>query len=320
VVLALARVTTPHHWQIAMVAFNVTCSGLLAVMLVEVARRATRSAGGALVALLFYAGCYELLQWIPFIVTDLMFAVVAFVPFALVARRILDPREPGRPALLAISLTVAVMTRPPGVVLIPLVLFVELVLVQKRIRARSTAIFIVAAALAAVFVRTAIVYQPERWPFDFIRPKIEEFAGREKKGEVVYDQKESYRPPPRSPIEHVVIEGDRFARFFQFTTPGYSRTHKLINIIYFAPLYALAIIGLVAVLRAGDPRRRAFVIALAMWIGIFALFQALTVLDYDWRFRIPVLPQCILLAACGADAIIVWWRTRSSRVLRSAPA
>jgi hypothetical protein len=318
-ILALVRATAPHHWQIVMVAFNVICSGLLAVMLVDIARRSARSAAAALAALLFYAVCYETLQWIPFIVTDPMFGAVAFVPFAIVARRILDPREPARPVLLAVSLAVAVFTRPPGVLLIPLVLFVELVLVQKRVRVRSATIFIVAAALAAIFVRTAIVYQPARWPFEFLRPKIEEFSGREKKGEVVYDLKESYRPPPRTPIDHVVIETDRFVRFFQFTTPAYSRTHKLINSIFFVPLYALAIIGLVAGLRA-DPQRRAFVIALAMWIGVFALFQALTVLDYDWRFRLPVLPQCILLAACGVDAIVVWWRARASRVLRAASA
>lgn len=319
-IFAVVRVATPHHWQIVMAAFNVICSGLLAVMLVDVARRATQSAGAALVALLFYAGCYELVQWIPFIVTDLMFAVVAFVPFALVARRVLDPREPARPLLLALSLAVACLTRPPGVVLIPLVLFVELVLVRKRIRFRTAAIFILVAALAAVFVRTAIVYQPARWPFSFVRPKIEEFAGREKRGEVVYDQKESYRTPPRTPLDHVVIEGDRFVRFFQFTTPGYSRTHKLINSVYFAPLYALALVGLIAGLRTDDERRRAFVIASSMWIAVFVLFHALTVLDYDWRFRVPILPQCILLAACGADAILVWWRARSSRELRTAPA
>jgi len=316
-ILALARVTTPHHWPIVMVAFNVVCSGLLAVMLVDIAKRSTRSALAALAALLLYLGCYESLQWMPFIVTDPMFGAVAFVPFALVARRILDPHEPARPLLLTVAVAIAVFTRPPGVVLIPLVLFVELVLVQKCVRPRSATIFIVAAALAAVFVRTAIVYQPALWPTRFVKPKIEEFSGREKKGEVVYDLKESYRPPPRTPIDHVVIEADRLVRFFQFTTPRYSRAHQLLNSIYFVPLYALALIGLVTGLRA-DPRRRAFVIALAMWIGIFALFQALTVLDYDWRFRLPVLPQCILLAACGFDAIIVWWRERPSRVLGAA--
>jgi len=318
-VLTLVRVTAGHHWQIVMVAFNVICSGLLAVLMVDIARRSAHSAVTALAALLLYVCCYESLQWMPFIVTDPMFGIIAFVPFAIVARRILDPREPARPLLLAMSLAVACFTRPPGVLLVPLVLFVELVLVQKRVRARSAAIFIVAAALAAIFVRTAIVYQPALWPTRFIKPKIEEFSGREKKGEVVYDLKESYRTPPRTPIDHVVIEADRFVRFFQFITPAYSRAHKLLNSIYFVPVYALAVIGLVGGLR-GDPRRRAFVIALAMWIGIFALFQALTVLDYDWRFRLPVLPQCALLAACGVDAIVVWWRARSSRELRAAVA
>src|SRR4051812_11491554 len=311
-VLALVRVTTPHHWQIVMVSFNVICSGLLAVMIVEIARRSARSAVAALAALLFYAGCYESLQWMPFIVTDPMFGIVAFVPFAIVVLRIIDPRQPARPLLLAISLAVACLTRPPGVVLIPLVLFVELVLVQKRISVRLATIFMITAALAAIFVRTAIVDQLARWPFEFLRPKIEEFSGREKKGEVVYDLKASYRQPPRTPIDHVVIEADRFVRFFQFTTPAYSRAHKLLNSIYFVPLYALSIVGLAAGLRA-DGRRRAFVIALAMWIGVFALFQALTVLDYDWRFRLPVLPQFILLAACGVDVIVVWWMARVPR-------
>ena len=309
-ILSLARLMAPHDWPAVMVAFNVICSGVLAVMLVDVAKRSMRSALAVLTALLLYAVCYETLQWMPFIVTDPMFGVVAFVPFAIVARRILDPREPARPLLLVLSLLIAVLTRPPGVLLIPLVLFVELALVQKRVGARSATIFIVASALAAIFVRTAIVYHPAIWPVGFLRPKIEEFAGREKKGEVVYDLKESYRQPPRTPIDHVVIEGDRFVRFFQFTTPGYSRAHQLINVIYFVPLYALVLVGLLAGLRAGDPRRRAFVIALAMWIGLFALYQSLTVLDYDWRFRLPILPQCILLATCGVDAILAWWEAR----------
>lgn len=319
-ILSLARLMSPHGWPSVMVAFNVICSGVLAVMLVDVAKRSMRSAMAVLAALLLYLVCYETLQWLPFIVTDPMFGVVGFVPFAIVARRILDPREPPLPLLLVVSLVIAVFTRPPGVLLIPLVLFVEFVLVQKRVRARSATIFIVAAALAAIFVRTAIVYQPALWPVDFLRPKIEEFANREKKGEVVYDLKESYRQPPRTPIDHVVIEGDRFVRFFQFITPAYSRVHKLINVVYFVTLYVLALTGFLAGLRAGDPHRRAFVIALAMWIGLFALYQALTILDYDWRFRLPILPQCILLATCGVDAIVVWFRAWPSREQRAALA
>jgi len=40
-----------------------------------------------------------------------------------------------------------------------------------------------------------------------------------------------------------------------------------------------------------------------MWIGVFALFHALTVLDFDWRYRTPLMPHLIVLAACGADVL-----------------
>jgi hypothetical protein len=34
-------------------------------------------------------------------------------------------------------------------------------------------------------------------------------------------------------------------------------------------------------------------------ILLYAIFHAMMHVDYDWRYRIPVLPHLILLAACG---------------------
>lgn len=302
--LAAARAVSPGHWQYVMVALNILCSGVIAVLIVELARRASRSVVMPLVALLLYLTCYEVLQWLPFVLTDLMFTLTALLPFYLVARRILDPNEPLRPFLLVLSLLVAAFTRPPGAVLIPLVLFAELVLVQRRVRLRTAMILIVLIAAVALFVRTAVVHDPARWPFAFVKPKVVEFSGREKTGEVVMDRKETYRPAPATAMDHVVIQADRFARFFQFTSSAYSRAHNLINLVYFVPLYLLGLIAAIHGLRTSDERRRAFVIALLTWIGVFAFFYALTVLDFDWRFRTPFMPHFILLAACGADVLI----------------
>lgn len=80
-------------------------------------------------------------------------------------------------------------------------------------------------------------------------------------------------------------------------------------LLYFIPLYGL---GIVAVWKG---RPRAFVAALLMWIGVFALFHALTVLDFDWRHRMPLMPHFIALAACGADVLAA----RRSAALRRAP-
>ena len=308
--LALARGVSPAHWTLIMVVLNVVASGVVAMLLAEVARRASRSAAGPAIALLFYLASYEVFHWMPFILTDLLYCAVAFVPFYLVARRVLMDGEPRRPLLLAFSLLVAAFTRPPGIVLVPLVIFVELVLVERRVSPRVAAAIILSAAAMALFVRTAVMHDSARWPFRMIRPKIVEFSNREKTGEVVMDRRETFRPPPRTAADHVVIVIDRVVRFFQFTSSAYSRSHNLFNLAWFIPLYALGLIGIIDGLRRDDRRRRSLIIALVVWIGVFAFFHAMTQLDFDWRFRTPLIPHFILLAACGADVIAGRWSKR----------
>jgi hypothetical protein len=301
--LAFARSVSPDHWMHIMVGINVLCSGVIAVFLVDVARRATRSSVAPAAAFLLYVGSYELFQWMPFVLTDLVFCLVAFVPFALVARRIVNPDEPFRPLLLSLVLVAAVFTRPPGLLVVLLVLFAELVLVRHRLSGRVAAAIIILVAVGALSLRTAVVHDPSRWPFRLLQPKLLEFSAREKTGEVVMDRRETFRTPPRTAADHVVMQADRFARFFQFTSSAYSRTHNLINVVYFVPLYGLGLIAVFAAFRQDDRRRRAFVIAILVWIGTFAFLYAVTALDYDWRFRTPLIPHFVLLAACGVDVI-----------------
>lgn len=304
-VLALARAFAGGRWMLVMMFVNILCSALTAVLLVDLVRRATRWRGAWVFALLSYLFCWDIWSWLPFVVTDVVYTLVALVPFALVARRLIIDGEPFRPLLLTASLLVVFFTRPPGVVIIPLVLFVELVLVRRRVRGRTAAIAIMAAAVLALAVRTAVVQDPARWPFRFLQPRMVEFSGREKAGEVMQDRKESFRPPAHTMTDHLIIQGDRFVRFFQITAPNNSRRHNLINLAFFIPLYGLGLAGAAAGLVGGDPRRRNLVITLLLWIGVFAFFHALTILDYDWRFRLPLLPQMIFLAACGVDALAV---------------
>jgi hypothetical protein len=47
-----------------------------------------------------------------------------------------------------------------------------------------------------------------------------------------------------------------------------------------------------------------------VWVLSFAALYAVTTLDYDWRFRAPVMPQFILLAAIGAHALILAFQAR----------
>jgi 4-amino-4-deoxy-L-arabinose transferase-like glycosyltransferase len=289
-----------------MVAVNVICSGIIAVLLVELARHACRTAAGPVFALVFYLACYEVFQWIHFVLTDLVFCAASLIPFYLVVRPLIVRRERVRWPALFLSTVVALLTRPPGVLLVPFILFVVLVLMKRSVSAKVAAAVIFLVVVAALVVRTAAVYDPANWPFRFIKPKIVEFSNREKTGEVIYDRRESFRPPPRTPADHLVIVGDRFVRFFQITTSSFSRVHNAINLAYFLPLYALGVAGIFFAFRNGQGQKE-LVIAILMWIGIFAFLHALTSLDFDWRCRAPLMPHFILLAACGLDGLALRW-------------
>lgn len=304
--LAAARTISPAHWAAIMVALNVICSGVVAVLLVDLVRRSTRSPAAPVVALLLYLASYEVFQWLPMILTDPIFCAVSFVPFYLLARRIVGD-EPPRTILLAASLLLALFTRPPGILLVPLVLFVELVLIRRRVSVKSAAAVILVIAAVTLVVRSAVVDDPARWPFPFVRPILSWISMREKAGEVVMDRKETYRRPARNAADHAVIVADRTGRFLQFASPAYSRAHNIGNVLWFVPVYALGAIGIVDGLRRSGRRRRSLVVALLVWIALFAYFYGLSVLDYDWRFRTPLIPHFILLAACGFDALAMRW-------------
>jgi hypothetical protein len=302
-VLAAARSMAPELWPHLMMALNVACSAILAAMVIDLVRRATHSSVAAWVALAFYLGCFEIFRWIPHVMTDMPFIAASFWPLYVVGRRLIDPSDAPGTGTLAMSLLLAMFTRPPGALLVPLVVTIELVAVRRVIRFRTAAAVIFALAAAAFAVRTVVVNDPATWPFRFVKPKLIEFSAREKAGEVVLGRVESYRPPVRDAADHIVMTGDRFVRYFQFVTLGYSTIHNVANFLFFAPLYLLGIAGLIDAMAGHDVRRRALACALAFWIVASAYFSALTLLDAQWRYRAPFISAFILLAALGTEAV-----------------
>lgn len=313
--VALARTIAPAHWAAVIVAINVLCAGITGVLLVRLVLLVLRSAALALIALLFYVSAYEIGSWTKYILADLIYSAVAMAVFFLALRPfVVDDDPPAkRRALLALLLVLALITRPTGVILIPFVVATEwwLLPAARGGRARGSVwILLLLGVIGAFVTRAYLTHDMNRWPTDFLRPKLVEYANREKRGEVVWDRPETSRRPPRSVADHLVIEGDRFVRFFQFHSPTYSKAHNLINVFYFVPLYLLAVIGVAGGLRSSDKRRQAIVQATLLLVIGSALLSALTVLDYDWRYRVPLMPPIILLAVCGAE-----WLARRVPVL-----
>jgi hypothetical protein len=303
-ILALANAIAPTHWTLIIVTVNVLCSGLTAVALMAVVRRATSSTAAWVAAFALYLGAFDVVRWVSFVLTDMLYLLAATVPFYLLARAILEDREPRLPLLLA-SLALAAFTRPPGIVISALALFAVVVLIRRRVRRRTATAVLLLLAAAGLLIRAYFLHDPSRWPLRFLQAKIADLAKIDRVGIRIY----GWFPDPGeakiadSMFDYAIIPLDRAVRFFQFAADEYSTAHNVLNAVYYVPLYLLAAAGAVWVLRGADARRSALVVLSLVWIATFALFHGMTVLDSDWRFRTPVLPHFILLAAFGVEAL-----------------
>jgi hypothetical protein len=306
--LAFIRRAAPAHWEAVMLGVNLVCAAITAVFLMRIVRTVTDSTAAAVAALVFYVTAYDVFTWVNRLLTDHIYTMLAMIVFALAVRGITDApaRRVARTVKIFVALILAVITRPVGVVLIPLTVVTEWIFVRRDTQSNRRAVWILfgCGLIVAIAIHAYFFQDMRRWPSDFMRPKLQEYAGREQRGEVVWDRPETSRAQPVSLGDHAAIEVDRFVRFFQTTSERNSRPHNLYSIIYYGLLYALALIGIATALRDDDRRRSAVVHVAVLWIVSAAALSAVSVLDYDWRYRLPLMPQMILLAAIGFDAVV----------------
>jgi 4-amino-4-deoxy-L-arabinose transferase-like glycosyltransferase len=308
-IISVSAAVTPDHWPSVIVAINVIAMSLAGMLLLDLVLLVTKSRVATLIAACFYLASYDLLTWLRFVLTDMMFTLLAVLALWLVVRGVMNPGLAVRRRwILAGVLAAAFVTRPSGAILIPVAGFVEWWAHRPNPRslwAMRLPWFVMLLILVSGFVVRAWFYADmNRWPTDFLRPVLEEYSGREKTGEVVWDRLETHHAPPTTTMDHLLIELDRFARFFQFTSSNYSRIHNVVNVVYFVPLYLLVLYGIASGLRGEDEKRRKVIILAALCVIAVAWLHALTILDYDWRYRLPMLPFLVLLAGCGGDAAV----------------
>ncbi|HEX6374318.1 MAG TPA: hypothetical protein VFZ91_01205 [Allosphingosinicella sp.] len=300
--LALLRLAFGDGWATALVLLNFAAHVALGLLIVRMAARLTRSGAAAWGALLLYLACFDLLAWVPFVLADATFVLLAFTVFTLAAARILGDAR-GWAAVLAPA-AAGVFYRPTGMVLIPdLAWAIYLARTPaQRIRRGPALAVLAAGTVALAFAFAWFAQDPGRWPFDALAVSFSNTAAGYALGEVVSARPETYHMPPRELIDFVLISADRLLHFFAIGAASFSVVHWMVELAFFLPCYALAgwlVIGLWRGRTTFAPAERKVFLAAIGAILSYAIFHALVQVDFDWRYRTPVLPHLILLAAGG---------------------
>jgi hypothetical protein len=283
--VGLAKVMAGAQWAMVLVAANLIFDALTAAILVRLVILATRSTAAVLVTIAFWLACFDVVTWVRMPLTDVPFLLTSFAAFGMLAA----PKK--RVVLAALLSVISLLLRPVGFLWLTLLGTVYLI-VSGRVGRRSVIITGLLLAAVAFIGHTLLVRHPERWPFEMFARSVRWDARSYQRGEVVLQRPETSHRPPSTIVDYGAITADRFVHFFAFSAASFSRIHKLANAAYYIPLYLLAI---VAAVRPRDD----VTFLCAIFILTVALWHSLVVVDYDWRYRLPLLPHLIFMAACA---------------------
>ena len=228
------------YWGPALVALNFASVLTLGLMLVRLVMRATESAAASWLALLLFACCFNIAQWMPMVLSDITFLLLAFTIFSMAAKRILEPGSSWWPVLLLAI--VGVFYRPTGLVLLPDLALAAYLARREQPLARPKLLLLLLAALSftGITIFAWLMQDPSRWPFETLSSVFKYVSADYALGEVVSARLDTYHAPPQSVLDFALISADRFVHFFAPINGVFSLGHKVAELIFYIPCYLFA--------------------------------------------------------------------------------
>lgn len=297
---ALFGAQAPLAWVIV----QSVAVALGSLALYDVARR-LHDARTATLAVLAYAFLFDAFQWEAYALSDSIFQAALLATLAAITRAHLDGSCRAR-AGVAFGLAFLVFWRPVGFLVPACYLAWRLASIARASDRRVR--WIAVGGLAVALVALPIIA-----PFAATMGDL--YARTNAQGLVIHDDPQLALPLETrpwsgggifgyafaNPLDMLALALARFAAFFAPFLPRYSLEHVAVNAVTLLPVLVSGLWGVRRAWRAGGVER--LVVALVL---VFPAFHAVTLLDYDLRYRDPVLP---LLCLLGSAVLVRWWAT-----------
>jgi hypothetical protein len=301
---AAAQELFPAHWKLAIALANAAALAGTGYLALRLARAATGSTAVVLGVFAGFALLHDQFQWVRYVTTDSTFQLLALSVFSLTCAGFRADAGPARSARFAGAAALAALSvfcRPPGLVLCAWVVFVLAAAPRGPERrppgwGRTAAVAALLCALA-IGVQAFLMAKPDHMP-PALRLAFDPVWRGLAAGAVVDARPETYTE--RGATATMLW---RVAYFFAPWSRAFSTAHTVANAAVYLPVYLLGALGLRSAFAARSPlppAARDVAVLAALFVAAFAVFHALTLLDYDWRYRLPAVPALLLLAAVGA--------------------
>jgi hypothetical protein len=315
---ALLRTAMAEAWIYGLLAINLACVSFLLLAFWRCARLLGAGPWAVVLGLISLAAATDLLVWPHYMLSDTVYAALVTGAVWHTLHRLVAQQQRGW-RLLAPLLPWAVLaafSRPASPAFIAALLAVPVMVWSATRWCHSGKVVLLALAGAGVMLSVAyavfIKVLPDAWPALSASRGFQMALAHVSEGGVIHDRPETYIGAPHGLGGVMQLYLLRLASFFSPYAAGFSKLHLALNCLQGGVLA----IGLVGVLwrfsELAVPQRAAVLFLLAV-AGCTAAYHSAILIDYDWRYRFPVVVPLALLAAVGWGRTLVVSSGRDSR-------
>jgi hypothetical protein len=290
-----------EQWVIAYQALNLSALFLILFLYVKITLHLNVRKWLVSLSLLAFIVSVDYLLWPRYILTDTLFA--ATVMLALYTVIVGTNNRLGHYVMIIFSTFLLLFSRPASPTFIVVFLFFgflerfsQRILIKKTLFLRLGILTLFSSTLFSVVIMAHSSGFFENTQLDFWRPWIE-------RGVVIDSRPETYIAYQATYLGTAKLHLYRMVGFFNPFASDFSLTHNTLNGLLFLGCYVL----IFAMFRYSfidfeKNNTRAKAIALLSTLIVFAAITTSAILiDYDWRYRFPIVAPLIMLATLILD-------------------
>jgi hypothetical protein len=310
VVVAALKTLLGASWTTGVVVLNWVALTIGAYLTLDAIRRVTQSAASVWFGALLFLVSADLLIFVPFVLSDLLFWGLSTAVLAHGVTVVMieddDHHSMVRTVATGCGLVVlALLFRP---VALPLAAFWILALAAwfgRPLVDRFGPALLTAAAVAGFFaiaVHGYVLMHPAAWPFGPLPGMLTMVSDEYRQGMFVHNANPPMLVAPATDVFGFIrVTLQKLIFFITPWLPHYSTAHTVLNLLFFLPAYGLSIAAITNLRRLAPPQQRAALV-LAAFALFVAVFHSMLLIDSDHRYRVPVVPALVMLSAIGLES------------------
>ncbi len=240
----------------------------------------------------------DMLTWPRFILSDMVYAFLVFLCVFFVIKIILKKRINYFSFFLIIFLLIG--CRPSSIPVIFSIIFFILVLNLQILSKKRNILFFLFTIFTSIPFILGLVYSFIEFNFNGI-PKIDFLTNMVKVGMIIHDRPNTWVEVPSNFIDVVYIYFLRLVNFFNPYTSGFSMIHIVLNFI-------MTVVVLLSILtwffiQSFIKNDKIFLFILMLSLSV-AAFHSFILIDYDWRYRFPIILPLIILFPISLEMLL----------------